>query len=416
MYIKSQQHNLRCELEPTMPRPAQPFPFLLATLALGVLAAAAWPFGGAALSGMAVAGAFAGIALQRASFGFAGEWRAVITEGRTQGLRVQVVLIAVLGLVFMTLMAGGQYRGALATLGLPLVLGAFLFGIGMQISKACASGSLFSAGSGSIQSVFTIIGFVGGATIAAATYDEWSAWPALPTISLTHQFGTAGALAAHLAIAATVFGLAALYEKRRTGRVAGLLSDTATGFDWSRDRWPLWLGASGLGFAMLAIFLLNGRPWQLISAYPLIGSKLVAQAGGEPDFWGHWAANPEILERSLLADAGTLTDLGVIIGAALAAAFAGAFRIRGAWPPGPLALSLFGGIVMGFGARLAVGCNIGAFISGAASGSLHGWVFVALALAGTAAAVGTAALARRIIASLRAPRPAEDDSWKAARA
>ena len=39
--------------------------------------------------------------------------------------------------------------------------------------------------------------------------------------------------------------------------------------------------------------------------------------------------------------------------------------------------------MMGYGARLAFGCNVGAFFSGIASGSLHGWLWFAAALAGT---------------------------------
>jgi uncharacterized membrane protein YedE/YeeE len=42
---------------------------------------------------------------------------------------------------------------------------------------------------------------------------------------------------------------------------------------------------------------------------------------------------------------------------------------------------------MGYGARLAFGCNIGALFSGIASGSLHGWLWMAAALAGTALGV-----------------------------
>jgi hypothetical protein len=37
---------------------------------------------------------------------------------------------------------------------------------------------------------------------------------------------------------------------------------------------------------------------------------------------------------------------------------------------------------MGWGARLGFGCNIGAFIGGVSSGSLHGWIWFAAALAG----------------------------------
>ena len=41
-----------------------------------------------------------------------------------------------------------------------------------------------------------------------------------------------------------------------------------------------------------------------------------------------------------------------------------------------------GGLLMGWGARLGFGCNIGAFVGGVASGSLHGWVWFAAALPG----------------------------------
>ncbi len=45
--------------------------------------------------------------------------------------------------------------------------------------------------------------------------------------------------------------------------------------------------------------------------------------------------------------------------------------------------ALIGGLAMGYGARLAFGCNIGAFFSGVASTSLHGWLWIVCALAGT---------------------------------
>lgn len=37
---------------------------------------------------------------------------------------------------------------------------------------------------------------------------------------------------------------------------------------------------------------------------------------------------------------------------------------------------------MGYGARIAYGCNIGAFYSGVASTSLHGWLWIIAALPG----------------------------------
>ena len=51
--------------------------------------------------------------------------------------------------------------------------------------------------------------------------------------------------------------------------------------------------------------------------------------------------------------------------------------------PPPLAPRVVGGLLLGYGARIAYGCNIGAYFSGIISGSLHGWVWMLMALAGS---------------------------------
>jgi uncharacterized protein len=45
--------------------------------------------------------------------------------------------------------------------------------------------------------------------------------------------------------------------------------------------------------------------------------------------------------------------------------------------------AVIGGILMGIGARLAGGCNIGAYLGGISQGSLSGWAWGAIALTGT---------------------------------
>ena len=39
--------------------------------------------------------------------------------------------------------------------------------------------------------------------------------------------------------------------------------------------------------------------------------------------------------------------------------------------------------MLGYGSRIAYGCTIGAFFSGVASTSVHGWVWIVSALPGT---------------------------------
>ena len=46
-------------------------------------------------------------------------------------------------------------------------------------------------------------------------------------------------------------------------------------------------------------------------------------------------------------------------------------------------VGLIAGFVMGYSSRLAFGCNVGAMLSGISTGSLHGWVWMLMALAGS---------------------------------
>jgi uncharacterized membrane protein YedE/YeeE len=76
-------------------------------------------------------------------------------------------------------------------------------------------------------------------------------------------------------------------------------------------------------------------------------------------------------------------NFGMIIGAGLLAAITASFAQQ-PWPPiRQLIAAIIGGLLMGIGARLAFGCNIGAFLAGISSGSLHGWLWAICALAGS---------------------------------
>jgi uncharacterized protein len=71
----------------------------------------------------------------------------------------------------------------------------------------------------------------------------------------------------------------------------------------------------------------------------------------------------------------------------LAAGLAGKFKPVLGLSRGDVLSAVIGGLLLGYGARLAFGCNIGAFFSGIASGSLHGWVWLAAAFLGSMAGV-----------------------------
>jgi len=71
----------------------------------------------------------------------------------------------------------------------------------------------------------------------------------------------------------------------------------------------------------------------------------------------------------------------------LAAALAGKFAPAKQVPGKLLLVSVIGGLLLGYGARLAFGCNIDGMFAGIASGSLHGWLWMFAGFVGTWAGV-----------------------------
>ncbi|MBY0338986.1 MAG: YeeE/YedE family protein, partial [Acetobacteraceae bacterium] len=151
-----------------------------------------------------------------------------------------------------------------------------------------------------------------------------------------------------------------------------------------RGPWPALWGVAALTLLGLLTLLVAGRPWAITAAFPLWGSRLVEALGwDDPSFWTYWE-DPTRVEawlRPVWLDRITVMDLGLMAGAFLAAALAG--RPFGRWPGWrAMAEGLAGGVLLGVGAVLATGCNISAFLAGVASGSLHGWAWIAAALLG----------------------------------
>jgi hypothetical protein len=84
--------------------------------------------------------------------------------------------------------------------------------------------------------------------------------------------------------------------------------------------------------------------------------------------------------------------VGVLPGALVGALYSREFKLRFPKSAARYVQSLGGGLLMGYGAGLGVGCTIGAFFSAIPSLAVSGWLF-ALALAG-GAFVGTLAIRR----------------------
>ena len=337
-------------------------------------------------------GGFAGLVLYHAAFGFTSAWRVFIRERRGAGVRAQMVMLGLACLVFVPLLAwsgpvwGQTLRGSAAPLGLPVVLGACLFGIGMQLGGGCASGTLYSAGGGSTRTVITLVFFIVGSLIGTAHAPFWEALPSIGAVSLLPTIGPLGALGVSLGIVLVVYAGATMIERTRHGDVVPI-GETSRGVppDWLTGPWPLVWGAVGLVVVNVATLLIAGRPWGVTSAFALWGAKAAASLGMDVAAWPYWAVSSRAatLTAPVAMDITSVMNGGIILGALTASGLAGRFAPVWRSPAGSLAAAIVGGLLLGYGARAAYGCNIGAYFSGVASTSLHGWLWFASAFAGS---------------------------------
>lgn len=339
-------------------------------------------------------GAGLGYALLHGGFGFTAGWRAIVTRGDGRSLKAQILVIGLTMVVFMPVMAGmlpgdQRYGGLFAPLGISLVAGSFIFGIGMQLGNGCGAGTLFTLGGGSKRMLFTLPAFIFGTFLASLHWTYW-ALPELPSVKFAETLGVAGGIFSGLLGLAIVWWLVCLRERQMGQQQLSLWSpaDPKTG-PWRRRLWrgPWTFVWAGIALVVLnvATLLVGHMPWAVTYGFALWGAAIASQAGVDVasyPFWS-WAGSPDLLYKALLTNQQSVMNAGMVLGAMLAAGLAGSFFTM-PWPSRrAIIAAIIGGLLMGYGARLSFGCNIGAFLGGIASGSLHGWIWFVCAFAGS---------------------------------
>jgi len=139
--------------------------------------------------------------------------------------------------------------------------------------------------------------------------------------------------------------------------------------------WAYWVGAIILGVLNILVLIVRREPW---------GVTLNLEN------WGEWVgANLGVLDdqgftiETLMASSGTYLNVGLVLGAFWATLVASQVRFRPIRDKRFFYSALIGGLFMGYGARIAYGCNVGALLNGIASNSLTGWIFAVAVFLGT---------------------------------
>jgi uncharacterized membrane protein YedE/YeeE len=343
----------------------------LALGAVAILLALVLLDGQPASAALILGGFGLGVAFLKAEFSYTASWRRFLARGEAGGLLGGMIVIAVAALAVVPMAALlPNFGGAIAPLGPSLLIGAFTFGIGMQLANGCGSGTLYTVGGGSGRMLVALLFFVAGSVLGSLSLPAFLALGGIDPVLASDYLGPWGGLAATLASLALVAALIVAVARRR-----GAAYRPSRGYV---------VGGLVIGLLCVAVFAAGGHPWSVTFGYTVWGAKIAAALGfdlSHAAFW-QWPGPKHALEGSLLSDTSSLTDFGMLFGAMAAAAATRPFA-AGAWPPAKsLLAAAIGGLLMGWGARLGFGCNIGAFVGGVASGSLHGWVWFAAALPG----------------------------------
>lgn len=148
---------------------------------------------------------------------------------------------------------------------------------------------------------------------------------------------------------------------------------------------PFWsplIAGIALGLVLLLTFVLSGHGLGASGAatdmVAGVGLQVMPEATKANGYLG-----PMVADGNPIGSWLTWEIIGVAIGALAAAFMAGRFRVqldgsRSVGTPARLISTLAGGIISGFGARVAGGCTSGLGLSGAAALGISAFVFLAL--------------------------------------
>lgn len=311
-----------------------------------------------------------GAVLAGRRFGFTTGWRQLVEQRDPTGVIGQLALLGLAAAMAMPLL--GRFPELHAALGPPsvsLLAGAFVFGLTMQIADGCGSGTLYKAGQGVPLNMAILPLFALGSFLGSVHLDRWLDLGQVEPVGLVDRWGVGGALAA------TWAGLLALAVATR--QYAGWSQR------WLDRRWLV--GALLLAVLATLNLLIAGQPWGVVYGFGLWAAK-AASALGAFDAAGNafWSqpGHAQRLTQTLLLDVTSITNIGILAGALWVSA-RGADVDAKPLDASQWAVGLLAGFVMGYSSRLAFGCNIGALLSGISTGSVHGWLWLPMAFAGT---------------------------------
>jgi hypothetical protein len=323
-------------------------------------------------------GIFFGVVLQRSRFCFYCLSRDFIEKRDTKGL-LGIVVSLIIGTIGYHFIFGAFLinpifpnlppNAHVSPVSLVLVLGSFSFGFGMSIAGSCISAQLYRLGEGLLSALITLIGVVIGFIIA---FQIWNVFYLkiifnAPVIWFPHYFGYGGSIFLQLSLLTLLSYFLFTFSKKQKEN---------QNFVWWKIRWPTYVGGILVGLIATIAFLritplgvtaeissiakttadnLNIMPSRLEGLDTLRGCIIIVKNS----FWSN----------------NGLFISGLVLGSFSSSIFAEDFNIQ-IPNKNEIFKSFIGGILMGFGSMIALGCTVGNLLSGIMAASLSGWIFL----------------------------------------
>lgn len=371
----------------------------------------------AVLSIQLFSGVLLGGVLTRARFGFAGGIKRIYVRGEGSLTKALLVMLVVTMLLFFGVQWFAAQNGAVPAFralegdvvipgtqnvqfaNLATILGGILFGVGMIFAGGCASGTLTDMGEGEGRAMLVFIFFILGSAPgewARYLFDKSSLGNLGTQIYLPDYFGYFGALLISLIIVLAIYYLTVSYENKRK------LENTYMNpmGDWEDfekpikesdnnifsffsfnvyhklfvERFTFIKGALLVSVVCTFILLTTGKAWGVTSSFSILDVAILKNLGFEFSSPAFLEINEKV-SSGLLNDGGTIRNLGIVAGSLLAFLLAGRFKLNFKFDKKDAIYFIIGGLMMGFGARLAKGCNAGAMYSAISTFSISGWIF-----------------------------------------
>ncbi|MBX5491725.1 MAG: selenium metabolism membrane protein YedE/FdhT [Chloroflexi bacterium] len=150
------------------------------------------------------------------------------------------------------------------------------------------------------------------------------------------------------------------------------------------DYWPYWAATLTAAFLNILLFAYAGSAWGVTTEFTRMGGHILQLFGVDVNQWAYFGPTGIGPNKGLPWDrtSGWLI-FGMFGGALIGSLLSSSCQLRVPRQRRRLFFGFLGGVLGGFGARLAMGCNLGSFFSAIPQFSLHGWLFMLGLFAGT---------------------------------